>query len=184
MATTHAYDRDMHDHLPRRRSIRLWGHDYSQTGAYFVTICAYERRCMFGHVTDAQVFLNPMGEIVAREWAASAEMRRDIELDAFVIMPNHLHGIVLLGRSEAAAAARPLGAVIRGFKAATTRAVAAAGHRPEQPLWQRNYYEHIIRNEESLEAIRAYIADNPAKWAHDRQNPAARPSRAEAAWEV
>jgi putative transposase len=111
-------------------------------------------------------------------------MRRDVELDDFVIMPNHLHGIILLGRSEAAAAARPLGAVIRGFKSATTRAVAAAGNSLQHPLWQRNYYEHIIRNEEGLEAIRAYIADNPAKWAQDRQNPAARPPKADAPWQV
>jgi REP element-mobilizing transposase RayT len=111
-------------------------------------------------------------------------MRRDVELDAFVIMPNHLHGILLLGRSEAAPAARPLGAVVRGFKAATTSAIGAAGHALSHPLWQRNYYEHIIRNEESLEAIRAYIADNPAKWAYDRQNPAAGPSKPDAAWQV
>jgi len=174
----------MHDDLPRRRSLRLWGYDYSQTGAYFVTICAHERRCLFGGIEGAQISLSPIGEIVAGEWSASADLRRDVELDSFVIMPNHLHGILLLGRSEAAAAARPLGAVIRGFKAATTRAVFAAGHSLQHPLWQRNYYEHIIRNEESLEAIRAYIADNPAKWADDRQNPAARSSKPDAAWQV
>jgi REP-associated tyrosine transposase len=174
----------MHDDLPRRRSLRLWGYDYARAGAYFVTICTHERHCLFGHIIDVDVFLSPIGEIVAREWVASAEMRRDVELDDFVIMPNHLHGILLQGRSEAAAAARPLGAVIRGFKAATTRAVAAAGHSLQHPLWQRNYYEHIIRNEEALEAIRAYIADNPAKWAQDRQNPAARPPKADAPWQV
>ncbi len=184
MSPTHAYDRDMHEDLPRRRSIRLWGYDYSQTGAYFVTICAHERRCLFGRVVDAQVSLSSIGDIVAREWMVSGDIRRDVEVDAFVIMPNHLHGIVLLGRSEAAAAARPLGAVIRGFKAATTRAAAAAGHSLQHPLWQRNYYEHIIRDEESLEAIRAYIADNPAKWAQYRQNPAARPPKADAPWQV
>jgi len=74
--------------------------------------------------------------------------------------------------------------VIRGFKAAVTRAVAAAGHGLRHPLWQRNYYEHIIRSEESLEAIRAYIADNPAKWAYDRQNPAASPTKPDAPWQV
>ncbi len=111
-------------------------------------------------------------------------MRRDVELDAFVITPNHLHGILLLGRSEAAATARPLGVVIRGFKSATSRGVAAAGHALGHPLWQRNYYEHIIRSEESLEAIRVYIADNPAKWAYDRQNPTARPSKLDAGWQV
>jgi REP element-mobilizing transposase RayT len=174
----------MHDNLPRRRPLRLSGYDYAQAGAYFVTICAYERRCLFGRITDAHALLNPVGEIVVREWVASADMRRDVELDAFVIMPNHLHGILLLGRSEAAATARPLGAVVRGLKAATTRAVAAAGHFLSHPLWQRNYYEHIIRNEESLETIRAYIADNPAKWAHDRQNPAARAPKADAPWQV
>jgi putative transposase len=174
----------MDDDLPRRHSIRLWGYDYSQTGAYFVTICTHERRCLLGRIIDARIFLSPIGELVAREWAASAKMRRDVELDAFVIMPNHLHGIVLLGRSEAAAAARPLGAMVRGFKAATTRAVAAAGCSFQHPLWQRNYYDHIIRNENSLEAIRAYIADNPAKWAQDRQNPAACQTKADAPWQV
>ena len=90
-----------------------------------------------------------------------------------------------MGQSGAGAAARPLGAVIRGFKAAATGALAAAGHGLNHPLWQRNYYEHIIRSEESLEAIRAYIADNPARWAEDRQNPAATPAaKPAAAWQV
>ncbi len=175
----------MNDELPKRRSIRLRHYDYSRLGAYFVTICAYERRCLFGRIADGQVILGPIGRIVAQEWVKSSEMRRDVEVDAFVVMPNHLHGIILLGRSEAAAAARPLGSVIRGFKAATTHVVAEAGHGPAHPLWQRNYYEHIIRNEESLESIRAYIADNPARWAQDRQNPEARlQTKPDAAWQV
>jgi REP element-mobilizing transposase RayT len=174
----------MDNALPRRRPLRLKDYDYAQAGAFFVTICAYDRRCLFGQIVDAQVSLHPIGDIVAREWVKSAEMRPDVELDAFVIMPNHLHGILLLGRSEAATAARPLGAVIRGFKAATTRAVAAVKPGLEHPLWQRNYYEHIIRNEDSLEAIRAYIADNPVKWAQHRQNPEARPAQANAPWQV
>ena len=173
------------DELPRRRSIRLRDYDYAQAGAYFVTICTHERRSLFGRIVDAQMQVDSIGEIIAQEWVKSAEMRPDVELDAFVIMPNHLHGIVLLGQSGAGAAARPLGAVIRGFKAAATGALAAAGHGLNHPLWQRNYYEHIIRSEESLEAIRAYIADNPARWAEDRQNPAATPAaKPAAAWQV
>jgi REP element-mobilizing transposase RayT len=175
----------MNDHLPHRRSIRLSHYDYSRTGAYFVTICAHERRCLFGRIVGTQVLLNPIGDVIAREWVRSSEMRPDVDLDAFVVMPNHLHGIVLLGRSEAAATTRPLGHMIRGFKAATTRLVAAAGHGLDHPLWQRNYYEHIIRNEESLEAVRAYIADNPARWAQDRQNPGATQlPKQDAAWQI
>jgi len=175
----------MHDELPRRRSIRLKHYDYTQAGAYFVTICTHERRSLFGGIIDAQMRLGPIGKIITQEWAKSAEMRPDVELDAFVIMPNHLHGIVLLGQSGAGAKARPLGAVMRGFKAAATGALAAAGHRLDHPLWQRNYYGHIIRSEESLEAIRAYIADNPARWAEDRQNPAAvRGAKPASAWQA
>ncbi len=128
----------MQDELPRRRSIRLRDYDYAQAGAYFVTICTHERRSLFGRVVDAQMQLGSVGEIIAQEWVKSAEMRPDVELDAFVIMPNHLHGIVLLGQSGAGAKARPLGAVMRGFKAAATRAVTAAGYGRDHPLWQRN----------------------------------------------
>lgn len=174
----------MPDVLPNRRSIRLWGYDYALAGAYFVTICAHERRCLFGRIIDDQPALNPLGEIVAREWSRTADMRPDVELDAFVLMPNHLHGILFLGQSGAAQLSRPLSAIIRGFKAATTRGIAAAGHELQHPLWQRNYYEHIIRSDDSLEAIRAYITDNPAKWASDRQNPDSHPDKPTAPWQV
>lgn len=178
------YNPHMSDPLPNRRSIRPWGYDYSLAGAYFVTVCAHERRCLFGRIVDGLPSLGPIGDIVAREWARTAEMRPDVELDAFVVMPNHLHAILLLGQGGSAATSRSLGAIIRGFKAATTRAVVTAGHDLQHPLWQRNYYEHIIRSDESLNAIRAYIADNPAKWAYDRQNPEGRPDKPAAPWQV
>jgi len=99
----------MHDDLPRRRSLRLRGYDYAQVGAYFVTICAYERRCLFGRVVEAQIFLSPIGEIVAREWAASAEMRRDVDLDASVISP-----ITCMESCSSAEARRQLWHVLSG----------------------------------------------------------------------
>src|SRR5262249_55795240 len=148
--------------LPQRRSIRMQGYDYAQAGAYFITICAYERRSLFGRIDGGEMRPNALGIIVEEEWYRSAQIRRTITLHAFVLMPNHLHGIVIItndvgatGRSPArpqGAARGSLGSFVGSFKAAVTR--RRAGTSADEPLWQRNYYEHVIRGERELEQIR------------------------------
>jgi len=175
------YDPERH----HRRSIRLQGYDYAQTGAYFVTIVCQGRELLFGDVVDGAMVLSPYGEIARDEWRRSAAMRAELELDAFVVMPNHVHGIVKIASLEEAGAdvgahgraplhrpPRSLGSFIAGFKAATTKRINAARQTPGQPVWQRNYYERIIRDEEELNRIRQYIVDNPACWEEDPENPA------------
>ncbi len=191
------YDPNRH----HRRSIRLPGYDYTQPGAYFVTICTHERAHLFGHVVDGDMVLNAFGKIVWEEWFRSAEIRAEIELfpDEFVVMPNHIHGIVWImetndhnvgahgrapvigptGRSPLrippahprGPAARSLGSFIAGFKSAVTKRINTLRGTPGARVWQRNYYERIIRNERALNAIRRYIAENPLRWHRDRYNP-------------
>jgi REP element-mobilizing transposase RayT len=164
--------------FPKRRSIRLKGYDYSQGGAYFVTICAAHRLCLFGGVVDAEMQLNTAGDLVAQEWLRSAELRPGVILDAFVVMPNHLHGVIVIDGPPALAAAgegragpNVLPSIINGFKAATTRRIRELRRDPKLTVWQRNYYERIVRSERSLDRIREYIAGNPTNWAQDRENP-------------
>lgn len=173
--------------MTQRRSIRLKGYDYSRPGAYFLTMCTAERGCLFGVIADDAMSLNACGDIAAEEWLRSGEIRREIGLDAFVVMPNHVHGVVFInvgaivdvgatGRSPVQHAGPPprsLGAFVAGYKSAVTVRINRVRDTPGAPVWQRNYYEHIIRDEAALERIRRYIAENPARWPHDRDNPAA-----------
>ncbi len=166
-----------------RRSIRLKGYDYTQPGAYFITICTHDRACLFGEVVEGQMRLNDLGQVVKEEWFRSAEIRKEIRLfaDEFVVMPNHIHGIVWIvehgnvgivgahGRAPPQhlplhRAPRSLGSFVAGFKSATTRRINEIRQTPRAPVWQRNYYEHIIRNEDALHRIRQYIAANPLRW--------------------
>lgn len=176
---------------PERRSIRWADYDYRLSGLYFVTICAHERRCLFGDVVGDSVRPSPAGEVVIAEWVRSGEIRREIAIDAFVVMPNHLHGIVAIDQSVHPAVSAPsprsrsLGSFINGFKAATTRHINDMRGTVGAAVWQRNYYERVIRNEDELNRIREYIAVNPAKWTADRENPAAiLSSDPKASWEV
>ena len=169
------YDPDRH----RRRSLRLRGYDYSQAGAYFVTICVQGRALLFGAVRDATMVLSDVGRIAEQEWLRTPLARPNVDLDAFVVMPDHLHAILLIERrADAALAAQPgalrspsqtVGAIIRGFKAAVTQQIRAARRDPELVVWQRNYHERIIRDEDALNRIRQYIEENPAHW-HERHN--------------
>jgi REP element-mobilizing transposase RayT len=187
-----------------RRSIRLHDYDYSQPGAYFVTICALDRECLFGDVRCGKMALNELGKIVAESWQWLERQYEYVVLDEWVVMPNHLHGIVVItdcrggsrtcgmgrgdlhtggtGRGGSRTAPtgsdqpkrKPLGRLIGAFKTVSTKQVNEIHNTPGAKLWQRNYYEHIIRNENELNRIRAYIAQNPAKWEFDRENPSGR----------
>jgi putative transposase len=174
----------MHD----RRSIRLKDYDYTQAGAYFVTICTHERRCLFGGITGGAMVINALGKIVQEEWEQTAVLRANVELDAFVIMPNHIHGIIVIvvdgrgmmhhapttniadqpaQRKFAKPIANSLSSIVGTFKAAVTRRINISPDAPDYPIWQRNYHEHIIHNQNSLDHIRSYVAANPSGWAAD-----------------
>ena len=175
-----------------RRSIRLQDYDYSLAGAYFVTMVTKDRECLFGEVVDGAMRLNDLGGVVEDEWENSALIRQEIELDAFVAMPNHIHGIVVItapaGRAtsrsplQSGPIPRSLGAFVGGFKAAVTQRVNVERGTRGVSVWQRNYFEHVIRSEDSLKRIRQYILENPARWEFDRENPGARQPEAKYAW--
>ncbi len=155
------------DPRPRRRSLRLPGYDYSQAGAYFVTACTQNRVMLFGEVIDGDVRLNEMGTIVQQIWDDLPTHYHGIDLDAFIVMPNHVHGIIILADESARRHAIP--EIVRGFKTFSARRVNERAGK-SGVLWQRGYYEHVIRNEKALDRIRAYIANNPARWADDPEN--------------
>jgi putative transposase len=168
----------------RRRSLRLKDYNYAGSGAYFVTICAKDRLPLFGDVIEGDMRLTDYGRIVDQEWKISAKIRREITLDAFIVMPNHIHGIILIEESNVGATGgspvrsgprrHSLGSFLSGFKSATTKRINDLQRTSGLSVWQRNYYEHVIRNEQSLHCIREYIANNPARWDFDRENPAAK----------
>jgi REP-associated tyrosine transposase len=181
----------------RRRSIRLKGYDYSRASAYFVTICTHERACLFGGVVDCEMRVNDAGRMVEECWSAIPNHFPHVDLDAFVVMPNHVHGIIVItDRTVGAKNVSPLlaknllplpdgntsthkpirspsktvGSIVRSFKIGVTKWFRE--NTVTHIVWQRNYYEHVIRNEESLNRIRPYVLDNPVRWAFDRENPA------------
>ncbi len=170
--------------LPQRRSTRLQGHDYASNGAYFVTICTYQRLSLFGEIRGEKMRLDMFGRIVRDEWWYTTKVRLGIDTDVFVVMPNHFHGIVWIldagaaGHDERAHGSAPLhrkpkslGSIVAGFKASVTRQINEMRGMPGTPVWQRNYYERVIRDENELLRIREYIVDNPRRWAEDEYNP-------------
>jgi REP element-mobilizing transposase RayT len=191
-----AFDPQKH----HRRSIRLNGYDYTQPGAYFITVVTHDRECLFGEIVDGEMRLNEFGEIVRTEWFKTAVVRPYVMLypDEFVMMPNHTHGIIWIVDVGATRRVAPspvapspiappldstplvhatihprgpmagsVGAIIGQFKSITAKRINALRNIPGQPVWQRNYYEHIIRDERALNAIRRYILNNPANWTKD-----------------
>lgn len=205
--------------IHKRRSIRLKGYDYAQNGLYFITICVQNRVSLFGEIIDGQMHLNALGEIVRKEWENTAIIRKNCSLGAFIIMPNHLHGILsidyaLKENAEIGTFKSPsqtIGAIIRGFKGATTNQIkqfireeaekknnnskgkgpletdfsekdspgtgewqfaptgfAPTGFALSKSIWQRNYYEHIIRSQKAYTNIKNYIINNPQKWEADK----------------
>ena len=172
-----------HSNQPRRRSIRLKGYDYRQAGAYFLTICTYRHTPLFGMIRNGRMAHNALGKIVRDSWLSMPENRSNLSLDQFVVMPNHVHGIILVGETDAtemsplqcpSSPATPgklssdsLGTVVGQFKSVVTKRAKTQSLMPPSPVWQRNFYDHIIRDEASLNKIRAYIIENPARWADD-----------------
>jgi putative transposase len=186
--------------IHHRRSIRLPRHDYTSTGSYVVTICVRGGECLLGEVSDDQMRFSDYGRVVAYYWQRIANHVSHASLDAWVIMPNHMHGILTLDASLDSAGAladggseeppgseqvketpwdaRPvqlvsgsLGAIAGNYKSITTRRINRMRHTPGQSFWQRNYWDTVIRNEATLNRIREYIDCNPARWLDDQLNP-------------
>jgi REP element-mobilizing transposase RayT len=191
------YDPDHH----HRRSIRLKGYDYAQAGAYFVTICTHNRACLFGDIVDDSIRLNDAGQLVQEVWTVIPTQHPGIAIDEFVVMPNHIHAIIMIASTTTVGAqfiaphsaphsgspgppatigttgtagamnhAPTVGAIVRAYKARVTVAINQRQGTRGVPVWQRNFYEHIIRDDDTLDRIRQYIVDNPAQWAHDPEN--------------
>ncbi|HWP93249.1 MAG TPA: transposase [Thermodesulfobacteriota bacterium] len=157
-------------------STRLKDWDYSSSGYYFVTICTKKQECFFGEVVDGQIRLFETGEIAAEEWQKTEQIRQNVKLDEWVVMPNHIHGIVIITNNvettrRVVSTLKPnsLGAIIGQFKSVTTKRIRAKGY--SDFAWQPRFYEHIVRSEESLEKIREYILNNPIKWELDEYHP-------------
>ena len=169
-----------------RRSIRLKQYDYTQPGGYFVTIVTYQRDLLFGEITNEEMQLNEFGCIADECWRAIPDHFTNVELGACVIMPNHVHGIIVINDGMAtnsspfvgARHASPLppcgvkpnsiGAIVGSFKSAVTKRIGRELNATG--IWQRNYYEHIIRNHEDWDRIHRYIESNPSMWAEDQEN--------------
>lgn len=178
------YDPNQH----RRRSLRLMGYDYSQPGAYFVKVCTQGRQCLFGRVVTHKMQPNDAGRMVQACWQELPNRFPFVKLDQFVVMPNYFHGIIQLirNRCRGEPCVRPdvhphgtldgtIGRIIQAFKSVTAHGyiIGVRQHGwtsfPGR-LWQRNYYEKIIRDDETLNVIRQYIMDNPAQWEMDSEN--------------
>jgi putative transposase len=159
-----------------RKSIRLKGYDYSLPGYYFVTVLAWRQNSIFSIIRDNTVVLNEYWELISRCWNTLPMHYLDIDVDLCVIMPNHIHGIIFLkdqhlDKTNVRAGLRPapttLSEIIRAFKSFSARHINQLRRTPGLPVWHRNYYERIIRNDDELNAIRKYIKENPANWEHD-----------------
>ena len=184
------YNPDIH----HRRSIRLHNYDYSQSGMYFVTLCTQNRECLFGEIVDGQMQLNDVGKMVRAVWDEIPAHYPGIDVDEFVIMPNHIHGITVIvgagpracpdstktqtnGQPQGVApTGLPLSGVVQRFKTMTTKRYADGVEQSGWPpfpakLWQRNYWEHVVRNEPELDRIREYIQNNPGQWESDTLCP-------------
>lgn len=177
-------DREM---LPNRRSVRLRDYDYAGPGTIFFTVCTEGRRHLFGSIRDGSMHSNWFGEVVSEEWEQTLIIRPEIICHAFVVMPNHLHGLITIDPQDDARSAtrkrldgdaradchlplharrapRSVATMVSGFKGAVTRRSKADGHNPAVEIWQRGFHEHVVRNDEAFETIKVYIENNPARW--------------------
>jgi len=159
-----------------RRSIRLKDYDYFSPGAYFVTVVTYKRECLFGEVSDEGTILNQFGLIVEQSWEWLPTQYPYVTNEIHVIMPNHFHGILQIiesndrcrgGSRPAPTKIKPLGQLIGAFKTISAKQINVSRGTPGLPVWHRNYYEHIIRNQSDLESIANYILANPVHWSDD-----------------
>jgi putative transposase len=196
------YDPNKH----HRRSTRLKNYDYTTPGAYFITICTYQRECLFGEIINGSMQLNRLGLVVAAHWQNLPKYHPRLNLDKFVVMPNHVHGILLLADLFVGAGfgdhlngltgntlAKPaptdaalstqeysISEIVRGFKTFSSRQINQIRHAQGVPVWQRNYYDRIIRDQAALQQIRQYIDNNPLSWQQDQLHPDRLPQKTEA----
>jgi REP element-mobilizing transposase RayT len=157
----------------RVESIRLPEYDYSQPGYYYITICTKNREYLFGNIIDDKMMLSAFGHLIKHHWRNIPNPHKNIRLDAFVVMPNHIHGIIVIEKSISQRVKRrqmTLFKIIGKFKMNTAKKINQLRNTPSLSVWQRNYYEHIIRNKNELNRIRQYIKDNPINWGKDRNN--------------
>ena len=162
--------------FPQRRYIKLHTYDYTQQGAYFVTICTYEKQSLFGNIAGSSMQLNPHGEIVTSCWKDIPLHYPEVSVEVFVVMPNHFHGIVVIDNVEGRSGSKPdptrkhpLFEIVRAFKTYSSRKINELRNSQGTPVWQRSYYEHVIRSEKEYQQISEYILFNPAKWETDRE---------------
>ncbi len=187
------YDPQIH----HRRSIRLKGYDYTQAGAYFITICSHQREHVFGEIVNGEMKLNKLGLVAKQQWEKLPKRFPYIELGAFVLMPNHEHGIIQIIEQQRRGMAESLQnldeesscyaptmnqqkfgkmipnsipTIVRSYKSAVVYRINLMRGVKAAPVWQRNYYEHVIRNDRELELITRYIDYNPLNWQLDRDN--------------
>jgi len=187
------YNPDIH----HRRSIRLKGYDYTRAGAYFVTICALERECLFGDIVDGMMVMNQFGDLVEAAWHDLPSHYPWVALDRFVVMPNHVHGIIVLDGTITLVGAgfkpahhdyadidragfKPaptsdkrhgLPEMVRAFKTFSARSINGTRNSSGVPVWQRNYYEHVIRDDADYSRIAEYVVTNPQRWIEDKLHP-------------
>ncbi|MEM7371562.1 MAG: transposase [Bacteroidota bacterium] len=178
----------MNSYSGRKNSLRLQGFHYGSDGAYFITVCTHKKQHFFGSVFQAKMHLNPLGKIVKDEWLRSADIRTEIILDTYCIMPNHFHAIVWIAKeqpiqspsyttlpqtpgytSKPGVIFQELGNLVNGFKGSVTRHIRKS-YRQDFG-WQRGYHDRIIRNETELLNIRNYIHNNPRNWPTNTSNP-------------
>lgn len=169
--------------IHHRRSTRLKEYDYSQAGMYFITLVTCNRIHLFGNIENDCMMLNGYGAIACKEWMNTEKIRKNMTLGEMIVMPNHVHGIIIINDAYASntgeemsnlnqklqSASQAIGSVIRGYKSAVTKQINAIRQTTES-VWQRNYYEHIIRDEQSYQRIFDYISTNPSRWKEDSLN--------------
>ena len=152
------YNPDIH----HRRSVRLKGYDYSRAGLYFITICTQNRLCMFGDIQNEKIILNEGGKVAEACISAISDHYSHVRLHQSVVMPNHIHCIIEITPGTS----KTVGSIVRGFKIGVTKWFR--GNTDIHTVWQRNYHDHIIRDEKSYDQISEYTLNNPLKWRDDR----------------